>query len=34
MTLHARVIKINFDRFQVDLTCKSSDLADTEGKFR
>lgn len=33
MTLHARIIKINFDRFQVDLTCKTSDLTDTQGKF-
>jgi len=33
MTLHARVIKINYERFQVDLTCKSSELADAQGKF-
>ncbi|XP_065055471.1 transcription elongation factor SPT6-like isoform X1 [Rhopilema esculentum] len=33
MTLHARVLKLNMERFQVDLSCKSSDLADKEKKF-
>ena len=34
MTLHARVLKLNMEKFQVDLSCKSSDLADKEKKFR
>ena len=34
MTLHARVLKLNMEKIQVDLSCKSSDLADKEGKFR
>ena len=25
---------MNMERFQLDLTCRSSDLADKEGKFR
>lgn len=33
MSLHARVLKLNMEKFQVDLTCKSSDLADKDGKF-
>ncbi|XP_065663621.1 transcription elongation factor SPT6 isoform X2 [Hydra vulgaris] len=33
MTLHARVIKINYERIQVDLTCKTSDLTDAHGNF-
>ena len=33
MTLHARVIKINHERMQLDLTCKSSDLSNEQGKF-
>lgn len=34
MTLHARILKIDIDRFQVDLTCKTSDLVDKEDKLR
>ena len=34
MTLHCRVLKLNMDRLQMDLTCRSSDLADKDGKFR
>ncbi|XP_020627478.1 transcription elongation factor SPT6-like [Orbicella faveolata] len=33
MTLHCRVTRVNMERFQLDLTCRSSDLADKEGKF-
>jgi len=33
MTLHCRVTRINMERLQLDLTCRSSDLADKEGKF-
>ncbi|XP_057294879.1 transcription elongation factor SPT6-like [Hydractinia symbiolongicarpus] len=33
MSLHARVTKINYDRMQLDLTSKSSDLADKQGTF-
>ncbi|XP_064619005.1 transcription elongation factor SPT6-like [Lineus longissimus] len=31
-TLHCRITKIDIDRFQTDMTCRSSDLADKEGK--
>lgn len=34
MTLHCRIMKIDIDRFQVDLTCKSSDLADKNNEWR
>ncbi|KAI1293803.1 Transcription elongation factor SPT6 [Halotydeus destructor] len=34
MTVHARVIKVNVDRFSVDLTCRSSDLNDIGFDFR
>ena len=34
MTIHCRIIKVNLDKFSVDLTCRSSDLADQGGKFR
>lgn len=34
MILHCRVTRVNMERFQLDLTCRSSDLADKEGKFR
>ncbi|CAH3024911.1 unnamed protein product [Porites evermanni] len=33
MTLHCRVTRINMERLQLDLTCRSSDLADKEGKY-
>lgn len=34
MTLHARILKIDIERFQVDLTCKTSDLVDKDDKLR
>ena len=34
MMLHCRVLKIQTDRFSVDLSCKTSDLLDREGKYR
>ena len=34
MTLHCRVTRVNMEKFQVDLSSRSSDLADKEGKFR
>ncbi|XP_071501070.1 transcription elongation factor SPT6-like [Diadema antillarum] len=33
MTLHARIIKIDIERFQVDLTSRSSDLQDRNGEW-
>ncbi|KAG9508769.1 Transcription elongation factor SPT6, partial [Fragariocoptes setiger] len=34
MTIHARVVKINIERFGCDLTCRSSDLNDRENKWK
>nr|KAG5690166.1 hypothetical protein BaRGS_013623 [Batillaria attramentaria] len=34
MTIHARITKIDIDRFQVELTCKSSDLVDKDGQWK
>ncbi|ESO97932.1 hypothetical protein LOTGIDRAFT_103494 [Lottia gigantea] len=34
MTIHCRITKIDIERFQVDLTCKSSDLADKDGNWK
>ncbi|XP_071094189.1 transcription elongation factor SPT6-like [Haliotis cracherodii] len=34
MTIHTRITKIDIDRFQVDMTCKSSDLHDKEGTWK
>ncbi|KAK6192106.1 hypothetical protein SNE40_003644 [Patella caerulea] len=34
MTIHCRIIKIDIERFQVDLTSKSSDLADKDGQWK
>ena len=34
MTIHARILTVNVEKFSVDLTSRSSDLKDTEGKFR
>lgn len=34
MTLHCRVLRVNMEKFQVDLTCKTSDLTDKDGKYR
>ncbi|XP_031559934.1 transcription elongation factor SPT6-like [Actinia tenebrosa] len=33
MTLHCRVTRINMERFQLDLTCRTSDLSDKDSKF-
>ncbi|XP_041456554.1 transcription elongation factor SPT6-like isoform X2 [Lytechinus variegatus] len=33
MTLHARIMKIDIERFQVDLTSRSSDLQDRNGEW-
>ena len=34
MTIHCRILTVNLDKFSVDLTCRSSDLADKQGRFR
>lgn len=34
MTVNCRITKINIERFSVDLTCKSSDLADKSNEWR
>ncbi|KAI8507404.1 Transcription elongation factor SPT6 [Branchiostoma belcheri] len=34
MELYTRIIKIDIERFRVDLTCRSSDLADQNGDYR
>lgn len=34
MTLHARILKVDIEKFQVDLTCKTSDLLDKEDRLR
>ena len=34
MSLHARITKIDIERFQVDLTTKSSDLKDESGQWK
>lgn len=34
MTLHARITKIDIERFAVDLTSKSSDLSDKNNEWR
>ena len=34
MTIHARILTVNVEKFSVDLTCRSSDLKDSEGRFR
>ena len=34
MTVHSRIVKIDIDRFQVDLTTKSSDLLDKDGQWK
>jgi len=34
MTIHCRITKIDIERFQVELTCKSSDLSDRDGMWR
>lgn len=33
-TLHCRITKIDIDRFQVELTCRSSDLQDKDGNWK
>lgn len=34
MPIHARITKIDIDRFSVDLTSKTSDLMDEDGKWK
>nr|CAB3266713.1 transcription elongation factor SPT6 [Phallusia mammillata] len=34
MTIHCRILKLDIDRFQVDLTCRGSDLRDDENKWK
>ena len=34
MTIHARILTVNVEKFSVDLTSRSSDLKDTEERFR
>ncbi|KFM65277.1 Transcription elongation factor SPT6, partial [Stegodyphus mimosarum] len=34
LTLHARITKIDIERFAVDLTCRSSDLSDKNNEWR
>lgn len=34
MMVHSRIIKIDIDRFQVDLTTKSTDLMDKDGQWK
>lgn len=34
MTIHARITKIDIERFHVELTSKSSDLTDTDGQYK
>ena len=33
MTVHCRVLSVNAEKFSVDLSCRSSDLIDKQGKF-
>ncbi|EDV22209.1 uncharacterized protein TRIADDRAFT_59208 [Trichoplax adhaerens] len=33
MVIHCRIIKLNIDKLSVDLSCKSSDLADHDNQF-
>ena len=33
LTLYCRVLRIDYDRFSVELTCKTSDLTDAQKKF-
>ncbi len=34
MTIHARITRIDPERFSVELTCRSSDLRDSDGKWK
>jgi len=34
MTLHCRITKIDIERFQVELTSKTSDLVDEDNKWK
>lgn len=34
MTVHARILKIDIEKFNVDLTCKTSELLDKEDRLR
>ena len=33
-TIHCRILRVNLEKFSVDLTCRSSDLADRDNRFR
>jgi transcription elongation factor SPT6 len=33
MSVHCRILRLNMEKFQVDLTSRSQDLADRDGKF-
>ena len=34
MTIQCRILSVNIEKFSVDLTCRSSDLHDKQGRFR
>jgi len=34
MTIHCRILKLDIDRFQVDLSCRGSDLRDEIGRWK
>ncbi|PIO16577.1 hypothetical protein AB205_0220990, partial [Aquarana catesbeiana] len=34
MTVHCRIMKINIEKFSVDLTCRSSDLSDKNNEWK
>ena len=33
MSVHCRILRLNMEKFQVDLTSRSQDLADKDGSF-
>ena len=34
MTLHARIVKIEIEKFSVELTTRTSDLSDKDAKWK
>lgn len=34
MTVHCRIMKINIEKFSVDMTCRTSDLMDKSNEWR
>ena len=34
MTIHCRILSVNIEKFSVDLSSRSSDLVDEQGRFR